>query len=71
MKPDVVVDSEEGAMKLKVIRRADGKIERATFTVYEIDGARTASLDADGARVIEIALCPPEPVQGPGSEGSA
>lgn len=59
MSDAIVVETDEGTLKLRVTRAADGKIERATFTVYEFDGAREATLDAEGARVVEAALCPP------------
>lgn len=60
MSDAIVVETDEGTLKLRVTRDAAGKIERATFTVYEHDGAREGTLDAKGARVVEAALCPPD-----------
>lgn len=56
----VVIKTEEGTMVLDVVQRADGSVERATFTVYEHDGARQATIDAEGGELVQRALCPPD-----------
>lgn len=66
-----MIKAQEGVVLLEVDRNSDGTIRAAVITVYREDGARTAQLTREGAEQAERALCPPMPLQGPGSEGSA